>query len=70
MCFGSVTPIEAGCIGDVPAVGRFADVEIKRGVQGIVASNYDGLLTPGMAPPMEMLPSIADAVGGRVFYPN
>jgi isopentenyl diphosphate isomerase/L-lactate dehydrogenase-like FMN-dependent dehydrogenase len=31
-----------------------------------VVANYGGLLTPGMAPPMEMLPSIADAVGGGV----
>jgi 4-hydroxymandelate oxidase len=39
---------------------------IKRGVQGIVVSNYGGLLSPGMASSMEMLPSIADAVAGRV----
>jgi 4-hydroxymandelate oxidase len=43
-----------------------ADAAIKRGVQGIVVSNYGGLLTRGMASSMEMLPSIADAVGGRV----
>ena len=28
-----------------------------------MVSNYGGLLTPGVAAPMEMLPSIADAVG-------
>jgi 4-hydroxymandelate oxidase len=43
-----------------------AETAIKRGVQGIVVSNYGGLLTPGMASSMEMLPSIADAVAGRV----
>jgi 4-hydroxymandelate oxidase len=43
-----------------------ADAAIKRGVQGIVVSNYGGLLTRGMASSMEMLPSITDAVGGRV----
>lgn len=42
-----------------------AGTAVKRGIQGIVVSNYGGLLTPGMAPPMEMLPSIADAVGGK-----
>jgi 4-hydroxymandelate oxidase len=43
-----------------------AEAAIKRGIQGVVVSNYGGLLTPGMAPPMEMLPSIADAVAGKV----
>jgi 4-hydroxymandelate oxidase len=43
-----------------------AESAIKRGVQGIVVSNYGGLLTPGMASSLEMLPSIADAVAGRV----
>lgn len=43
-----------------------ADAAVKRGVQGIVVSNYGGLLTPGMASPMEVLPSIIEAVGGRV----
>jgi isopentenyl diphosphate isomerase/L-lactate dehydrogenase-like FMN-dependent dehydrogenase len=43
-----------------------AEAAIKRGVQGIVVSNYGGLLTPGMVPPMEMLPSIADTVAGKV----
>src|SRR5207302_6320563 len=37
-----------------------AEAAVKRGIQGIVVSNYGGLLTPGMAPAMEMLPSIAD----------
>jgi 4-hydroxymandelate oxidase len=43
-----------------------AEAALKRGIQGIVVSNYGGLLMPGVAPPMEMLPSIADAVGGRM----
>jgi isopentenyl diphosphate isomerase/L-lactate dehydrogenase-like FMN-dependent dehydrogenase len=43
-----------------------AEAAIKRGVQGIVVSNYGGLLTPGMAPPMELLPSIVDTVAGKV----
>lgn len=42
-----------------------AGAAIKRGIDGIVVSNYGGLLTPGMASPMEVLPSIADAVGGK-----
>lgn len=43
-----------------------ADVAVKRGVQGIVVSNYGGILTKGMATSIEVLPSIVDAVGGRV----
>jgi isopentenyl diphosphate isomerase/L-lactate dehydrogenase-like FMN-dependent dehydrogenase len=43
-----------------------SEAAIKRGVQGIVVSNYGGLLSPGLAPPMEMLLSITDAVAGRV----
>ncbi len=50
---GIMTPEEAGAA-------------IKRGVQGIVVSNYGGLLTPGMVSSMEMLPSITDAVAGKV----
>jgi 4-hydroxymandelate oxidase len=43
-----------------------ADAAVKHGVQGIVVSDYGSLLTKGMAPAIEMLPSIVDAVGGRV----
>jgi len=43
-----------------------ADAAVKRGVQGIVVSNYGGILVPGMATSIEVLPSIVDAVGGRV----
>jgi isopentenyl diphosphate isomerase/L-lactate dehydrogenase-like FMN-dependent dehydrogenase len=42
-----------------------AETAVKRGIEGVVISNYGGLLTPGMASSMEMLPSIADAIGGR-----
>ena len=32
-----------------------AETAVKRGIQGIIVSNYGGLLTPGMVRPMEML---------------
>jgi len=43
-----------------------AEAAVKRGMDGIVVSNYGGLLVPGMGSSMEMLPSIADAIGGKV----
>jgi 4-hydroxymandelate oxidase len=49
---GIMTPQEAGAA-------------LKHGIDGIVVSNYGGLLTPGMASSMEMLPAIVDAVGGK-----
>jgi len=52
MIKGIMTPQEAGAA-------------LKQGIDGIVVSNYGGLLTPGMASSIEMLPSIVDAVGGR-----
>ncbi|HEX4594216.1 MAG TPA: alpha-hydroxy acid oxidase [Bryobacteraceae bacterium] len=42
-----------------------ADAAVKRGIDGIVVSNYGGLLIPGMASSMETLPSIMEAVGGK-----
>jgi 4-hydroxymandelate oxidase len=39
---------------------------VASGVQGIVVSNYAARSIPGVASPIEMLPSIADAVGGKV----
>jgi len=39
---------------------------VSSGVQGIVVSNYAARSIPGVASPIEMLPSIADAVGGKV----
>jgi len=43
-----------------------AEMAVKLGVQGIVVSNYGGILTKGMATPVEMLAPVVDAVGGRV----
>lgn len=43
-----------------------ADAAAKRGIQGVVVSNYGGLLTKGMATPIEMLAPVVDAVGGRI----
>jgi 4-hydroxymandelate oxidase len=43
-----------------------AEAAIQHGIQGIVVSNYGGLLTPGMASSLEMLPAIVDAIAGRV----
>jgi 4-hydroxymandelate oxidase len=43
-----------------------AKTAVKRGVQGIVVSNYGGLLAPGMASSIEMLPSITEAVAGKI----
>jgi 4-hydroxymandelate oxidase len=39
---------------------------VASGVQGIVVSNYAARSVPGVASPIEMLPSVADAVGGKV----
>jgi isopentenyl diphosphate isomerase/L-lactate dehydrogenase-like FMN-dependent dehydrogenase len=43
-----------------------AEMAVTRGVQAIVVSNYGGLFTTGFADPIEMLPSIASAVGRKV----
>ena len=50
---GIVTPEEAGAA-------------LKRGVQGIVVSNYGGRYPRGAAPPLSALPGIADAVAGKM----
>jgi isopentenyl diphosphate isomerase/L-lactate dehydrogenase-like FMN-dependent dehydrogenase len=42
-----------------------ADAAVKHGVQGVIVSDYGGLLTKGMASPMETLPAIVDVVSGR-----
>ena len=42
-----------------------ARAAVNRDIQGIVVSNYGRVSTPGKGSSMEMLPSIADAVGGR-----
>ncbi len=38
----------------------------QKGVQGIVVSNYTGTPAAGLAPAMEVLPGIVDAVAGRL----
>jgi 4-hydroxymandelate oxidase len=43
-----------------------AQAAVQRGVQGIVVSNYGGHFSTGLASPLEMLPSIVDAVGGKI----
>lgn len=42
-----------------------AQAAVDRGIQGIIVSNNGGLLTPGLASPMEALASVVDAVGGK-----
>jgi hypothetical protein len=39
---------------------------VKRGIHGIVVSDYGGELLGGAASSLEVLPSIADAVGGKI----
>jgi 4-hydroxymandelate oxidase len=43
-----------------------ADKAARMGVQGIVVSNYASPAISGIASPIEMLPSIAGAVGGKL----
>jgi 4-hydroxymandelate oxidase len=43
-----------------------ARVAVERGFAGIVVSNHGAPLASGLAEPIEMLPAIADAVGGKV----
>jgi len=43
-----------------------SELAVKRGVQGIVVSNHGGMFTSGFADPIEVLPFIADAVGGKI----
>ena len=43
-----------------------AQKAVSAGVQGIVVSNYSPRPVTGFASPIEVLPSIADAVGGRI----
>lgn len=42
-----------------------AEAAVKRGIQGIIVSNYGGLLAPGMASAMEMLPAVVSGVAGK-----
>jgi 4-hydroxymandelate oxidase len=43
-----------------------ARTAVERGVQGIVVSNHGGQFASGLAAPMDVLPAIADAVGGKI----
>jgi isopentenyl diphosphate isomerase/L-lactate dehydrogenase-like FMN-dependent dehydrogenase len=43
-----------------------AQKAVERGVQGIIVSSYRGSTGSGLATPIEMLPSIAEAVGGKI----
>jgi isopentenyl diphosphate isomerase/L-lactate dehydrogenase-like FMN-dependent dehydrogenase len=60
MASGKAICVRAGVPFRNAAAKAETETAIKRGV-----SNYGGLLSPGMTSPMEMLPSIADAVAGR-----
>ena len=42
-----------------------ARAAVEKGVQGIVVSNHGGVV-PGLASPIEVLPSVVAAVGGRI----
>lgn len=42
-----------------------ARAAVDSGIQGIMVSNNGGLLTPGLASPMEALASVVDAVSGK-----
>jgi 4-hydroxymandelate oxidase len=43
-----------------------AQKAVANGVQGIVVSSYSARSVPGVASPIEVLPSIAEAVGGTI----
>lgn len=43
-----------------------ARTAVERGVQGIIVSNHGADSASGLAAPLDVLPSIADAVGGKV----
>jgi len=43
-----------------------AKIAVQKGIQGLIVSNHGGLLNGGLAAPMDVLSSIADAVGKNV----
>jgi isopentenyl diphosphate isomerase/L-lactate dehydrogenase-like FMN-dependent dehydrogenase len=45
--------------------GEEAQAAVSRGVDGIVVSNHGGMYTTGFAEPIEVLPSVVDAVRGK-----
>jgi lactate 2-monooxygenase len=55
-------PIVLGGIQNVPD----ARMAVRRGLDGIVVSNERGRLGPGVAGTIDVLPRIADVVGGKV----
>jgi 4-hydroxymandelate oxidase len=42
-----------------------AGAAVQKGMQGVIVSNHGGIFSTGLAAPIDMLPSIADAVGGK-----
>jgi 4-hydroxymandelate oxidase len=43
-----------------------AQLVVQRGVNGLIVSNHGGMVASGLAQPIEMLPPVVDAVGGKV----
>ena len=43
-----------------------ARLAVEKGVQGLVVSNHGGLFVQGLASPIEVLPSVVDAVAGKI----
>jgi isopentenyl diphosphate isomerase/L-lactate dehydrogenase-like FMN-dependent dehydrogenase len=43
-----------------------ARAAVEHGVEGIVVSNHGGRFIEGLVNPVEVLPGIADAVGGKI----
>ena len=43
-----------------------AQTAVANGVQAIIVSNHGGMYTTGFADPIEMLPSVAEAIGGKI----
>jgi isopentenyl diphosphate isomerase/L-lactate dehydrogenase-like FMN-dependent dehydrogenase len=43
-----------------------ARVAVQRGINGLVVSNHAGMLATGLAEPIEVLPAVVDAVGGKI----
>jgi len=43
-----------------------ASAAVERGVEGIVVSNHGGRFVEGLLSPIEALPAVADAVGGKI----
>ncbi len=48
------------------ATPEAAAVALRHRADGVIVSNYGGLVGPGADPPILLLPAIVDAIGGRV----